>query len=67
MGKKYIPIKINEISYKVYLDNLVKIYKVTKRASVPIPVFRKKSVSRKDSLDTSPEDLDEIIMKNTVN
>lgn len=56
MGKKYIPIKIQELTYKIYLDNLIKIYKVTKRASLPIPLYQKKSVSRKESLETSSEE-----------
>lgn len=57
MGKKYIPIKIQDCSYKVYLDNLVKIYKVSKRNEIPIPAYNKKSVSRSDSVETSTEDL----------
>ncbi len=57
MGKKYIPIKICDYSYKVYLDNLVKIYKVNKRIEIPIPPYYKKSVSRQDSIETSSEDL----------
>lgn len=56
MGKKYIPIKIQDLTYKIYLDNLVKIYKVTKRASLAIPLYQKKSVSRKESLETSSEE-----------
>lgn len=63
MGKKFIPIKMRELSYKVYLDNLVKIYKCAKRTSIPIPPFRKMSVSRKASIDTTPEEIDEVSIK----
>lgn len=65
MGKKYIPIKIQDLTYKIYLDNLIKIYKVTKRSSLPIPLFQKKSVSRKDSLDTSSEEGEEGVTMST--
>jgi hypothetical protein len=66
MGKKYIPIKIHDLAYKVYLDNLVKIYKVAKRTALPIPVFHKKSVSRKDSIETSSEEMEEVLEKNAI-
>lgn len=65
MGKKYIPIKIQELTYKIYLDNLVKIYKVTKRPSLPIPSFQKKSVSRRESLETSSEEGEEGVTMST--
>lgn len=55
MGKKYIPVKVNGLSYKVYLDNIEKIYKNTSKTSVPIPPFHKKLVSRKSSLETCPD------------
>lgn len=63
MGKKFIPIKMHELTYKVYLDNLLKIYKCVKRASLPVPPFIKKSVSRKASIDTIHEDLEEVCSK----
>ena len=50
MGKKFIPVKMHELSYKVYLDNLIKIYKFARKTSLPVPPFNKKGVSRKASI-----------------
>jgi hypothetical protein len=55
MGRKYIPVKVNGSSVKLYLDSLTKIYKCAKKTTLPIPPFLRKSVSRKDSLDTNPD------------
>lgn len=55
MGRKYIPVKINGSSQKLYLDSLNKIYKTPKKTTPCIPSFLRKGVSRKDTLDTSPE------------
>ena len=55
MGRKYIPVKVNGASHKLYLDSLTKIYKCAKKTTLPIPLFARKCVSRKDSLDTNPE------------
>jgi hypothetical protein len=55
MGKKYIPVKVNGTSLKLYLDSLTKIYKCARKTSLPIPTFEKDGVSRKDSLDTNLE------------
>jgi hypothetical protein len=52
MGKKFIPVKMHEMTYKVYLDNLVKIYKCAKKTTLPVPPFLKTGVSRKASIDT---------------
>jgi len=54
MGKKFIPVKMHELTYKVYLDNLVKIYKCARKTTLPVPSFNKKSVSRKASIETTP-------------
>jgi hypothetical protein len=53
MGKKYIPVQLHGLSYKIYLDNLVKVYKCPKKGNIPIPPFNKKGVSRKESIETS--------------
>lgn len=55
MGRKYIPVKVNGSSQKLYLDSLNKIYKTAKKTIPGIPPFLRKSVSRKDSLETNPE------------
>jgi hypothetical protein len=55
MGKKYIPVRVNAGLFKLYLDSLTKIYKCAKKTTLPVPPFLKKSVSRKDSLETNPE------------
>jgi len=61
MGKKYIPILLNSESYKIFIDNINKIYKVNLKKSKPIPPFTSK-VFRKDSMQTNCqlEDLSEI-------
>ena len=55
MGKKYIPIDIHALQYRVYLENLVKIYKVVRKQLPAIPKFAKRSLSRKESLETIPD------------
>lgn len=57
MGKKYIPIELNTLQYRVYLENLHKIYKVVKKPLPIIPKFSKRSTSRKESLETIPDAL----------
>lgn len=39
MGKQYIPVVIGDRSYKLYLDNLVKIYKTPRRRLLPVPEY----------------------------
>lgn len=39
MGKKYIPLGLNQINYKVYLDDLIKIYKKQKIVKITIPKY----------------------------
>lgn len=60
MGKKFIPIKMHQLPYKVYLDNLHKIYKCPKRTALPVPPFEKRTASRKASMDTTLEELSAI-------
>ena len=60
MGKKFIPVKVNSSSHKLYLEVLTKIYKCAKKTTPPIPAFQRKSVSRKDSLETNPEETNEV-------
>lgn len=55
MGKKYIPVRINGVTVKLYLESLTKIYKCARKTSIAIPAFHQKGVSRKDSLDTNGE------------
>jgi hypothetical protein len=47
MGKKYIPIEMNTIQYRVYLENLSKIYKKVKKPLPMLPKYTKRSGSRK--------------------
>lgn len=56
MGKKYIPIELHTMQYRVYLENLQKIYKVARKQLPVIPKFAKRSSSRKESLETIPDD-----------
>jgi hypothetical protein len=63
MGKKYIPVQLHSLSYKVYLDSLVKIYKCTRKPSIPPPAFAPKGVSRKASIDTTNDDELEVCSK----
>jgi hypothetical protein len=63
MGKKFIPVKMHELGYKVYLDNLMKIYKCAKKVSLPVPAFAKMGVSRKASIDTTHGELEEVVCK----
>lgn len=39
MGKKYIPVKINQADYRIYLDNVEKVYKVNKKKHTFHPYF----------------------------
>jgi hypothetical protein len=55
MGKKYIPIELNSLPYRVYLSNLHKIYKVAQKILPPIPTFCRRNNSRKESLETVPD------------
>lgn len=55
MGKKFVPVKINGCSYRIYLDNVEKIFKRAKKTHLPIPAFQKKMVSRKSSVETCPD------------
>ncbi len=55
MGKKYIPIELHTMQYRVYLENLLKIYKVAKKQLPAIPKFPKRTFSRKESLETIPD------------
>jgi hypothetical protein len=55
MGKKYIPIELHTMQYRVYLENLQKIYKVARKQLPAIPKFAKRSTSRKESLETIPD------------
>ncbi len=64
MGKKFIPVQLHQLAYKVYLDNLVKIYKSSRKPSIPPPPFGPKTVSRKASIDTTNEELEEVCSKN---
>ena len=54
MGKKYIPVKLNNSDHRVYIDNVEKVYKVNKKNIPSIPPFAKKSLHRKDSYKTEP-------------
>lgn len=54
MGKKYIPVKINQADYRIYLDNVEKVYKVNKKNIPSIPTFAKKTLFRKASIQTEP-------------
>jgi hypothetical protein len=55
MGKKFITIQINTFPYRVYLNNLHKVYKVVKKTLPQIPVYQRKNSSRKESLETVPD------------
>lgn len=55
MGKKYIPVKINNGDYRIYLENVEKVYRVNKKQMPPIPTYAKKRLSSKISLKTEPE------------
>lgn len=63
MGKKFIPVQLHSLTYKVYLENLVKIYKCARKPSIPPPAFRPKGVSRKASIDTTHEEVEEVCSK----
>lgn len=52
MGKKYVPIKMNGYGYRVYLEDVMKVYKSVKKTAIPIPAFQRKGTNRKDSLET---------------
>lgn len=54
-GKKYIPIIIKGSRSKIYLDNLTKIYKITKIGHPTIPPFHKNTVSFKLLKPNDPE------------
>lgn len=51
MGKKYLPVEINQLPYKIYLDNLHKIYRVNKITIRSIPAYQK-NIRRKESIET---------------
>lgn len=63
MGKKFIPVQLQGLNYKVYLENLVKIYKCARKPSIAPPAYRPKGVSRKASIDTTPEEMEEVCSK----
>lgn len=58
MGKKYIPIQINTYQYRAYLTDLHKIYKIARKTHPQLPSFSR-SVNRKESLETIPDELAE--------
>jgi hypothetical protein len=66
MGRKYIPVKVNGSSQKLYLDSLAKIFKCAKKTTLPIPPFLRKGVSCKDSLDTDQEYHAELLTKEEI-
>lgn len=57
MGKKYIPIELQCVQYRVYLENLHKIYKVVKKQLPAVPKYSRRISSRKESLETVPDTL----------
>lgn len=57
MGKKYIPIQISSFQYRAYLTDLNKIYKIVRKIHLPVPPYSR-SVARKESLETVPDELD---------
>lgn len=56
MGKKYIPIVMGSCNYKVWIDNINRVFKHSKKITPPIPAFAKAKVSRKDSLETQQDE-----------
>lgn len=52
MGKKYIPVKMNKLDYRIYLDNVEKVYKVNKKNIPKIPPYARKTIFRKNSFET---------------
>lgn len=56
MGKKYIPVEFNTYQYRVYLTDLIKIYKIAKKTHLQAPSYCR-SMTRKESLETIPDAL----------
>lgn len=56
MGKKYIPIQISSYQYRAYLIDLNKIYKIARKTHPQVPAYSR-AISRKESLETVPDEL----------
>lgn len=50
MGKKYIPITMGGYNYKIWIDNLNRVFKQTKKITPQIPAYAKHKLLRKDSM-----------------
>lgn len=59
MGKKYIPIQISCYQYRAYLTDLHKIYKIARITLPQVPAYSR-TVARKESLETVPDELAEL-------
>jgi hypothetical protein len=55
MGKQFIPVLIDGISKRIYIDNLEKVYRQNKKPLIPIPAYRGPGLLRKQSQETEPE------------
>jgi hypothetical protein len=55
MGKKFVPVAMGGYLYKVYLDDIHKIYKKIEKTEKPIPPFRSSNLMRKQSQETQPD------------
>lgn len=56
MSRKYIPVEINSHPYKIYLDNVVRIYKFTRQSHVPLPPYEIKDVSEKECFELETDE-----------
>ena len=52
MARKYIPVLIGELPTKIYLDDLNKVHQVTRKIEKKIPLFEKKKLKKKGTLNT---------------
>lgn len=50
MGKKYIPVTMGGCHYKIWIDNLERVFKHSKKITPQIPAYGKPKLARKDSM-----------------
>jgi hypothetical protein len=55
MGKKYLPLVVSRLPYKLYLDDVKRIHQKVRTIIPSIPSYYSKSILRKPSSQTQPD------------
>lgn len=58
MGKKFLPVIVKEVQYKLYLEDLTKIYKKIEKIERIIPAYNSRPtgfILRKRTIETQPD------------